>query len=288
MIDSARCHQAGDTRGVRPAPTGEHRRVPDITLEALARTFFREASGYGFERVDYVKFASLLLDQIIYARHPASDNGADGCKSSPVVIQNAEAGDSLTLPLRGRRVLVREMCTERDLPLFEQWVSDAQGRFFLLSRTGSRNVSVTELVTSPTSTVGIITTTDGDPIGAVAFLNVDQGQRKAELRKIVGDPKQRGKGFAREASALWIRYGLSRLGLKKIYLNTLHSDLRNVRLDEELGFRVEGILRNEVLIDGAYHDVLRMGLLHADFAPASLGDHVEEAEEVLASALGEG
>jgi hypothetical protein len=31
-----------------------------------------------------------------------------------------------------------------------------------------------------------------------------------------------------------------------------------------------------------------MGLLHADFAPASLGDHVEEAEEVLASALGEG
>ena len=34
----------------------------------------------------------------------------------------------------------------------------------------------------------------------------------------------------------------------------------NIRLNEDLGFRVEGVLRNEVLIDGTYHDVLRMGL----------------------------
>jgi len=28
-----------------------------------------------------------------------------------------------------------------------------------------------------------------------------------------------------------------------------------------IGFKVEGILRNETLIDGVVHDVLRMGLL---------------------------
>jgi RimJ/RimL family protein N-acetyltransferase len=87
-------------------------------------------------------------------------------------------------------------------------------------------------------------------------------QRKAELRKLIGDAEQRRKGFAKEASALWIRYGFKALALKKIYLNTRDTDIRNVRLNEELGFVVEGVLRNEVLIDGTYHDVLRMGLWH--------------------------
>jgi diamine N-acetyltransferase len=94
----------------------------------------------------------------------------------------------------------------------------------------------------------------------VAFLDYDADQRKAELRKVVGDPAQRGKGYGKEASALWIRYGITTLGLKKIYLNTLETNIHNVHLNEELGFRVEGILRNELLIDGEYRDVLRMGL----------------------------
>jgi RimJ/RimL family protein N-acetyltransferase len=32
-------------------------------------------------------------------------------------------------------------------------------------------------------------------------------------------------------------------------------------LNEELGFRVEGLLRREVRIDDEYHDILRMGLV---------------------------
>ena len=44
-------------------------------------------------------------------------------------------------------------------------------------------------------------------------------------------------------------------------LSTLETDLRNVQLNEQLGFKVEGILRNECWFDGAYHDILRMALL---------------------------
>jgi diamine N-acetyltransferase len=121
-------------------------------------------------------------------------------------------------------------------------------------------LSLPEVVNSDDSVLGMITLPDGTPIGCVAFLDFDCEQRKAELRKIIGDSTQRGRGFGKEASALWIRYGLTTLGLKKIYLNTLETNIRNVHLNEELGFRVEGILRNEVFIDGQYRDVLRMGL----------------------------
>ena len=61
---------------------------------------------------------------------------------------------------------------------------------------------------------------------------------------------------------LWVGYGLGALGLKKIYLNTLSTHIGNIKINEEIGFQVEGILRNEVLVDGTYRDVLRMGLWH--------------------------
>ena len=68
------------------------------------------------------------------------------------------------------------------------------------------------------------------------------------------------EGSGKEATALWIKYGLEVLHLKKICLHTLNTNIRNIKLNEELGFAVEGILHNEVFIDGRYHDVLRMGM----------------------------
>jgi RimJ/RimL family protein N-acetyltransferase len=248
----------------RLAPDGELRRVPDITLETLARAFFREGAKYGFGRVDYIRYATLLLDQVLKNRRGDQPGNPSGWYAS---IEMPDPGfttitlpESPHLPLRGPRVMVRAMDPARDVPLFERWVAEADGRYFLLSRTTAQQQPIGDLVTSPTSVVGIITLPDGTPIGAVAFLDLDPDQRKAELRKIIGDPVHRGSGYAREASKLWIHYGVVHLGLKKVYLNTLETDIRNVRMDEELGFRVEGILRNEVLIDGKYHDVLRMGL----------------------------
>jgi diamine N-acetyltransferase len=94
----------------------------------------------------------------------------------------------------------------------------------------------------------------------IAYLNYDTCHRKAELRKLVGHPLARGKGLGLAATRLWIRYGRDGLALKKIYLNTLDTNIRNIRLNEELGFKIEGILRNELFIDGTYRDVLRMSL----------------------------
>ena len=71
----------------------------------------------------------------------------------------------------------------------------------------------------------------------------------------------RGEPLVKEATRLWIQYGIEVLGLKKICLNTLNTHIRNIKLYEDLGFEFEGILRNEVFFDGRYHDVLRMGML---------------------------
>jgi RimJ/RimL family protein N-acetyltransferase len=41
----------------------------------------------------------------------------------------------------------------------------------------------------------------------------------------------------------------------------IENNIRNVTLNKELGFQIEGILRKEIIIDSVYHDVLRMAYI---------------------------
>lgn len=232
--------------------------IPDLTIEALARGFCREAATYGFTQLDYVKFVNVVLDMSMRSNADAAGGGSR--EEAPVKVADEGVFKAASFPLQSPNLAIREFDATQDLPLFDRWLADPGGRHFLLSRTTARQEDLRDVARSDTSILGVITLPDGRPIGSVAFLNHDPEQRKAELRKLIGEPDQRGKGLAKEASMLWIRYGLGTLGLHKIYLSTLHTNSRNVRLNEELGFRTEGILRNEVLIDGVYHDILRMGL----------------------------
>jgi RimJ/RimL family protein N-acetyltransferase len=227
--------------------------IPHETLETIARSFFKAAVGYGFHQMDYIRFVNLVLDMSMKNTAVAPQRQA-----APPLAQ-AEAQDSL--PLEGGNLAIRRYNRAHDCALLDRWMTDKTGRYFLLSRTTAQPLELHELLDSDRSILGVITGVDGLPIGLMAFLDHDRMQRKAELRKLIGDVQYRGKGYGKEATALWVRYGISSLGLKKIYLNTLETDLRNIRLNEELGFKVEGILRNECWFDGEYHDILRMALL---------------------------
>jgi len=232
--------------------------IPQATLEAVARSIFKETEDYGFQQVDYLRFVNLLLD--MYFKNRSNHSGVT--RIQPVSCRPAS---SLKLPLLGPRVQIREYDDQRDRAVFEKWIADQNSRLFLLSRVTARSSNIDEIVNAECNIIGVITLVDATPIGLLAFLNHDRIQAKAELRKLIGESTYRGKGLAKEASKLWIQYGIHTLGLKKIYLNTLDTNIRNIKLNEELGFKVEGILRNECLIDGDYHDILKMGLWSEDF-----------------------
>lgn len=227
-------------------------KVPEKTLETLARNFFKESVDYGFQQMDYIRFTNMLFDLSI------QDQGNEKKKKTDAktyrIIKN------MKLPLKGKRIWIRALESQKDEALLKKWLSDEFGRYFLLSRTTAETISFRQLIKSESNIVGLVIFPDGTPVGAVAFLNHDMNQHKAELRKLIGDPNMRGMGLAKEATHLWIQYGLSKLELKKIYVNTLNTNIRNIRLNEELGFKIEGLLRNEVCVDGQYKDVLRMGL----------------------------
>ena len=221
-----------------------------MTIEVAARSFHKEAVGYGFTLGDFVHFTTTLLG---IAMAPQHGGAAPAEGPQPPTERHA------SLPVVGPNVTVRPFGDAGDRECLERWVADEQGRFFLLSTASGRRQDVDHLVQSPANAIGMVTMA-GRPIGCVAYLDYRVDQGRAELRKMIGERDMRGRGLGREAAVLWLGYGLGALGLKKIYLTTLVTNIGNIKINEKLGFRVEGILRNEVLIDGQYHDVLRMGL----------------------------
>jgi RimJ/RimL family protein N-acetyltransferase len=238
-------------QSIRPA-------LPEVTIEATARSFHKQAVGYGFALSDFVRFTNVLLG---IAMTPQEEP-----PPSSSLLPGGTRRRYNDLPLVGRRVIVRRFGEPGDREALARWVYDEDGRFFLLSTASGRAHDVDDLLASERNVVGMVLF-EGRPVGCVAYLDIDGDQRRAELRKMIGEPELRGRGLGREASKLWVGYGLGALGLRKLYLNTLATHIRNIKINEEIGFRVEGILRNEVFIDGQHRDVLRMGLWHEGSGP---------------------
>ncbi len=227
--------------------------IPNATIEALARSIIKEASAYGFSQVDVIRLVNRLLDA-------SSDDSVNGEPLKTGLVADGQEIRTKELPLVGENLKIREFKAETDLQLLRQWLPDKYGRFFVLSCATARSDSVDDLCTDEDNLFGTITTLDDVPIGALAFLDYKNPQRRAELRKLIGIREYRGRGLAEEATRLWVNFGFHRLNLDKIYVSTLQTHLSNIQLNERIGFKVEGVLLNEVLIDGKRHDVLRMGV----------------------------
>ena len=231
--------------------------VPEETIRTFARTIFREARTYGFGPVDTVRLLNALMDLSVTA----------GSEQAPQREENIHFSrrdfDVNGWPLVGSRIRIRNASSTGDIELIETWLDDEYGRHFLISCSTAQRADVPSLLRKPENSIGIVETEDV-AIGAVAFLDIDAEQKRAELRKLIGLPSARGRGFAQEATALWIEYGWRILQLEKIFVSTLQTNLGNIRLNESIGFNVEGILKDEVLIDGHRYDVMRMGLCRDD------------------------
>ena len=231
-------------------------KIPATTIDTLSRNFFKESLQYGFGYEDYLKFVNTLLEYAIESKNgqtPEEKNNSNDFM---------ESIDKWVLPLETKNLMIREFKSDEDKKFLEEWIKDKYGRYFLFTITSATADTIEELIGLEKNILGIITLKDGKPIGTVAFLNYDSANKKAELRKLIGNPEYRGKGYGKEATKYWIKYGFENLNLEKIYLNTTDTNFHNIQINEELGFKVEGILRDEILFDGIPHDVLRMGLLN--------------------------
>ena len=224
--------------------------IPQHTVDILAKGLYQEALLYGFGQNDILRFVNSLLQ--VSMQEVASPT------STSTEMEGLAPLYAASLPLITPELSIRAFNRDSDTALLHHWLQDKEGQHFLRSRLSATPMELEALIDDENHILGVIELPNNTPIGCLAFLDYDQIHHKAELRKLIGDISYRNLGYGKAASSLWIRYGLDGLGLRKVYLNTLRSNTKNIRINEELGFSVEGILRNEIFDNGSFVDVVRM------------------------------
>jgi RimJ/RimL family protein N-acetyltransferase len=105
---------------------------------------------------------------------------------------------------------------------------------------------------------------DGAHIGNVWLWAIDAGDRKAELRIVIGARDHVGRGEGTEAIELACRHAFADLGLRRVYAYVLDFNERARRAFEKAGFSVEGRLRADRLLDGRAVDTYLLAKVRAD------------------------
>src|SRR5262249_13164401 len=102
---------------------------------------------------------------------------------------------------------------------------------------------------------------DGQCIGGCGLHNADAVARTCELGIAIGDKQYWGRGFGRESVKLLLAYAFRYLNYRRVWLRVHAKNERAVRAYKACGFVEEGRLRSHVWSDGAYDDLLLLGVL---------------------------
>ena len=101
------------------------------------------------------------------------------------------------------------------------------------------------------------------PIGSVYLRDIDRESKKAEFGIFIGEKEWLGRGIGEEAAKLILEYGFEELELHKIKLRVLADNKRAIASYRKAGFVEEGYLREELLLDGKYCDLIFMAKFHS-------------------------
>lgn len=101
----------------------------------------------------------------------------------------------------------------------------------------------------------------GQAVGSVFLRDIDELNKKAEFGIFIGEESARGKGIGTEAAKLILKYGFQTLKLHKIFLRVLAENENAVKSYRKAGFVQEAYLKDEVILDGMYKDIILMAII---------------------------
>jgi UDP-4-amino-4,6-dideoxy-N-acetyl-beta-L-altrosamine N-acetyltransferase len=159
---------------------------------------------------------------------------------------------------------VRRMVDD-DLPGVLAWRNDPEIRRHMYTRheiSLEEHRSWFERATSDPSRHLLIFELDATPLGFVNFHAPGSG-KIAEWGFYLSPMAPRGIGLMLGTAAL--DHGFGTLSFHKVCGEALASNEKSIRLHLKLGFKEEGVLRDQHFDGGSFHTVVRFGLLEAEW-----------------------
>jgi RimJ/RimL family protein N-acetyltransferase len=177
--------------------------------------------------------------------------------------------------IRGERIYLRGV--ERDdLDRCHAWMADPELRTTLAQRLPlslAREADWVERATRGQDTsemnFAICLGENGRHIGNCGLAAIDRDNRNANLGVFIGEADCRGKGLGEDAVRTLCRFAFDELDLHKICLEAYAFNAAPIRTYERVGFKHEGLLREDAYRQGRRVDVVVMGLLRAELTEPS-------------------
>src|SRR5690349_2833988 len=175
--------------------------------------------------------------------------------------------------LKGERVTLRSL-TREDLPRLCEFNNDVEVE---LSGGGDPPIPQSlarleaefdlKVSTGGRDGPGFAIEADGKFIGQCALFDFDEVNQTCQLGITVGDKAYWGKGYGREAVRLLLDYAFRLRNVRKVWLTVNGTNERAIRAYRACGFVEEGRQRDQVWSNGAYIDLVYMGVLRDEPRP---------------------
>jgi len=171
--------------------------------------------------------------------------------------------------LEGQNVYLRPISTE-DTELYFRMLFDREGRRL----TGTQHNFTKEQIHRYIEAKGqdssgillFIALKDTDEvIGDIALQDFDRNNRNCNIRIMIDGTRFQGKGYGSEAMLLMLDYGFGICNMHRIELNVFSYNERAIRVYEKLGFKREGVQREALYYNHAYHDSILMAMLEDEY-----------------------
>jgi RimJ/RimL family protein N-acetyltransferase len=169
----------------------------------------------------------------------------------------------------GDKVYLRPL-ERADGPLFVEWLNhpDIQ-RMTLRARPLNLQdeeefVDRVRVSTSDVSLL-IVARADDRPVGVLGLHQIDWRSRQAAFGITIGQAADWNQGYGSEATRLIVDHAFATMNLNRVWLQVIEYNERGIHVYEKIGFKKEGLLRQEHYREGRYWNTWLMAILREDW-----------------------
>jgi RimJ/RimL family protein N-acetyltransferase len=171
--------------------------------------------------------------------------------------------------LIGERVLLRPF-SKRDLAHIQRWSTDSElrkltGEVAPISQAEAEKFYRELRADENRAWFAIVLKKGKRVTGEAGLLRIFRPWRCTDMTIIIGEKDARGKGYGKEAGRLLLNHAFQHLGFHRVSIGVVGFNKNAIRFWKSLGFKKEGVHRDEYLCDNKYSDFIMMSILENEF-----------------------
>lgn len=234
------------------------RRKQEQLLKLVTKGFYNELVNYGVPKSDIVTIATHLLGHV--SKQESEPSKQDRFYSRFFDLASIDDRWSTEQRLRvGDSVVLRPL-DDALIPMVAQWLAEPKIRAGFVTPYPGTVEGLAEHFAGPACRYFAIEY-DGEAVGMIGAENLDERSQRLEMRKLVGKRELQGMGIGKRATFAFLYYAFRILAFEKVYIYSTDVNVRNLNLNSQFGFTLEGVFLQELQGREGRLDILRMGLM---------------------------